>query len=219
MKLVLLHSPLVSAATWSKVAPLLRARGHTVATPDLAPALRAGPPYYPRLAEAVAARDAILVVHSGAGALVPAIAARTPPAGAIFVDALLPHPGKAWFETVPEALGARLRALAKDGWLPPWHRWWPDGALRPLFVDDAAHDAFVADLTDLPLDYFEESAPAVPLAMPSAYLQLSEGYGAEAAAAERAGWPHERLALNHLAMLSQPGPVGAAIERLAMQLR
>jgi hypothetical protein len=54
----------------------------------------------------------VLAGHSGAGALLPAIVDEIAAGGdaadvavhcAIFVDAILPHPGQTWFETAPTA--------------------------------------------------------------------------------------------------------------------
>jgi hypothetical protein len=157
------------------------------------------------------------VVHSGAGALVPPIAALEAVKGVVFVDALLPHPGESWFGGVPEQLGSRLRGMAKDGKLPPWHAWWPKGAMERLLPDRASGAAFLAEQSELPLAYFEESAPEIPLTTPSAYLRLSEAYDADADAAEGAEWPVLRLNLSHLAMLTHPQPVADAIMLLAGQ--
>jgi hypothetical protein len=218
VKLVLLHSPLVGPATWAAVAPLLQARGHGVALPDLTPIMAGDGPYYPELAEAVTAvidEPSVLVVHSGAGALVPAIATLAPVRSVVFVDALLPHPGESWFSGVPEELGAHLRGMAKGGKLPPWHAWWPKGAMERLLPDRAAGAAFLAEQTELPLAYFEEAAPEIALTTPSAYLQLSEAYAGDADVAEGAQWPVLRLNLNHLGMLTHPHPVADAILLLA----
>ncbi len=217
MRLVLLHSPLVGPSTWASLAPLLRVRGHAVAVPDLTPLMAGEGPYYPALAEAASAvaEDCILVVHSGAGALVPSIAILAPLRGAIFVDALLPHPGASWFAGVPEPLGARLRASAKDGRLPPWHAWWPKGAMEALLPDRAQGAAFIAEQGEVPVAYLDEVAPAIPLSTPSAYLQLSGAYKDDADVAEAEGWPVRRLELSHLAMLSHPDTVADAVERLA----
>ena len=220
MRLVLLHSPLVGPATWNAVAPLLQARGHDVAVPDLTPIMTEDGPYYPALAEAAAAAitdPAILVVHSGAGALVPSIAALEAVRGAMFVDALLPHPGESWFGGVPEQLGAKLRSMAKNARLPPWHAWWPKGAMERLLPDRAAGATFLSQQHELPLAYFEEATPEIPLTTPSAYLRLSEAYDADVDSAEAAEWPVLRLNLHHLAMLTHPQPVADAILLLAHQ--
>ena len=53
-------------------------------------------------------------------------------AGAIYADAILPHPGHSWFDTAPADMRERLRAGALMGELPPWNEWWPPGALERL---------------------------------------------------------------------------------------
>src|SRR5690348_6220402 len=78
---VLIHSPLVSPFTWRSTAAALAARGHTARVPDLRDTPGAGPYWQQHAASAAAAladlpadRPLILVAHSGAGALLPAIA-------------------------------------------------------------------------------------------------------------------------------------------------
>lgn len=225
VKLVLLHSPLVGPATWRSLAPVLRARGFEVASADFRADMAGDPPYYPRLIQSAqsllaAARDTstFLVVHSGGGSLVPALAADV--AGAIFVDALMPHPGRAWFETVPAALKVRLEKLAHAGRVPPWHHWWPVGAIRSLFADENSYLQFVTELNEIPLRYLHEPAPDVELqsGFRSAYLQLGPGNANEAALAEQLGWPVRRLPLHHLAMITHPQVVAASIAELVAEL-
>jgi hypothetical protein len=230
VKLVLLHSPLAVPDIWESVAPDLRARGHHVAVPELTPILAGGGPYYPRFADDVA--DAIgpepsktyLIAHSNAGALVPAIAARAALAGVVFVDAVLPYPGRSWLETVPVGLAAHVRGLAEGGCLPPWNCWWPEKTMTTVLPDAAMRDRIFAALPQVPLAYLEERAPDAALATQAAYLLLSPGYHTEAGQAETAGWPVVRMSsqqtpLQHLAMLTHPRRVAAKIESLAARLR
>lgn len=78
-RVVLVHSPLVGAATWELVAADLAARGREVGVPDLTGTVTAGPPYCSRQAEVIArsasGQPAILVGHSGAGQLLAAAGA------------------------------------------------------------------------------------------------------------------------------------------------
>jgi hypothetical protein len=225
VRLVLLHSPLVGTGTWRAIAPALEARGFEVAVPDFAADMAGPPPYYSRLvrtASACVARDsAILVAHSGAGSLVPAIVASGRVSGAIFVDALMPHPGQSWFETVPQTLKTRLENLARNDRVPPWHRWWPQGAIRSLFADEASYVQFALELKEIPLAYLEEPAPDRDLGgdFAGAYLQLGPGSAAEASAAERLGLPVKRLALHHLALLTHVEEVADGIADLARSIQ
>ncbi len=217
--IVLVHSPLVGPGTWRKLAPELEARGQCVIVPDLQPAFQASPPFYPALVTRVTQalpKEArlLLVVHSGAGALLPAIAVENPQVeAAIFLDALLPHPGRPWFDTAPPPLARHLLSLVQAGRLPPWHRWWPDGAIETLLGDRNDYAAFAAELIDVPIDYFEEPAPlsSMPQGVDCFYLQLSEACREDADEALHKGWAVERLEANHLAMLTEPERIATAM--------
>ncbi|MFF5986931.1 alpha/beta fold hydrolase [Prauserella flavalba] len=224
--IVLVHSPLVGPSTWTEAARPLRDKGFDVVVPSLATVVDGEPPFYPRLAEAVAEqtgdRPVVLVGHSGAGALLPAIADALPGEvrAAVFVDAVLPHPGRDWFAAAPPELGTRLESLAVAGRLPPWHEWFPPGALTALFPDAETYRRFVAELPTVPLAYFAERAPEAERWPPPAcgYVRLSEPYDAVADECERLGWPVHRVAADHLAMLTRPGLVAGLVARLVAEL-
>lgn len=213
---LLLHSPLVGPGTWKLVAEALRAQGHRAATPDLRlSALE--PPYYPALAERIAAAGQggdIVVAHSGAGSLV---GTAKNPLGAVFVDALLPHPGRPWLSTVAPQMAEQLAASAKGGLLPAWNAWLPEGALERLLPDPAMREAFLAELEPTPLAYFQEDAPRWPGvdSTRAAYLQLSEAYAAEAKQAANAGSHVVRLPGHHLSMLTDAEKLAETLIALA----
>jgi pimeloyl-ACP methyl ester carboxylesterase len=208
--------------SWRGVAEALRTLGYRrVATPA-ANAWDVAPPYYGALADRVAGEldgePWLLLGHSGAGGLLPAIAERLR-GGAraiVFVDAVLPHPGKTWFETAPPALGEMLRDRANDGSAPSWPDWFPPGVLESLLPDAAARAAFAAEARAIPMAYLAESAPATLIApsTPCGYLQLSTGYETEADAAAAAGWTVAREPLHHLAVIADPERVAAVLHRL-----
>jgi hypothetical protein len=128
---------------------------------------------------------------------------------AVFVDAALPH------LPVPPARMESLRALAVDGWLPPWHEWFPPSALRDLVPDDGVRARFVAGLRPFPLAYFDEPADSRGrLPARCGYLRLSSAYDAELAEARRLGWDTLSAESDHLAPLTRPGPVAANIRAL-----
>lgn len=182
-------------------------------------------PYYPALAAAVAddiaRRDdeqIVLVGHSGAGALLPAVAHATAATvvGMVFVDALLPHPGRTWFDTVPMEMRDQLRGLSRHGKLLPWNEWFPPGTIEGLLPDPALRARFCEELPRVPLAYFDEPAPECPPPPPthSAYLQLSDAYAPEADQAEREGWRVTRRTAHHLAILTEPEEISATLEVL-----
>jgi hypothetical protein len=224
-RFVLLHSPLLGPAAWRPTAAQLERQGFQVETPVWPRLSGVSDDFYAALADGLAAqlggdRPRVLVAHSGAGALVPTLAGRlaTPVVGTVLVDAILPHPGRSWLDTAPAEMRDRLRGGAQMGELPPWDEWWPPGALERLVPDAAAREALLAELEPLPLAYFEEAAPPGELSGPVGYLQLSGAYDDEGVAAGRSGWPLVRLPLHHLAMMTNPEPVAAALVSLTARL-
>ncbi|GAA2277326.1 hypothetical protein GCM10009853_034400 [Glycomyces scopariae] len=227
--LVLLHSPLTGVRAWEPTAEALRSLGHVVALPDLAPAFAHEGPYHPAVAAETAAalveyaahESVVLVAHSGAGELVPAIAEAVPrTSAAVFVDALLPHPGHAWFATATAELGDHLRQVAVDGVLPKWSDWFPPEAIEGLLPDDEEREIFIAGLPRIPLAYFEEIAPEAPNWPPGpcAYLRLSEAYNGEAAKAVELGWPVTELPTDHLAIVTQPEKTARILSALIREI-
>lgn len=224
-RLVLLHSPLLGPLTWQPVAEALRLSGLSVETPAWPRLSTVEGDYYHDLSKGLAAclwdRDEplILVAHSQAGSLIGALDNwLATVVGVIFVDAILQHPDRSWFDTAPATLGAQLRMGATLGELPTWDKWWPPGALERLVPDTAMRDALLADLEPIPSAYFEHAAPSDVFMGPAAYLQLSGAYSDEADQGVRYGWPVVRLPLHHLAMLTHAEAVAGAIESLAERL-
>ena len=222
--IAMVHSPLTGPSTWEPTAEALRAYGFRVLVPSLAEAFDEGP-HYPAAAETVAAQipevgpeaHITLVAHSGAGALVPAISAAVPHArAAVFVDALLPHPGQTWFDTVPAEMRERQLALAEGGRLPKWSEWFPPETIAELLPDAEQREAFIEELPTLPLAYFEEAAPEAPdWPLPEcSYLQLSDAYRDVAAEAERLDWPVRRIEGDHLSIVTRPEPVAEVLSEL-----
>jgi hypothetical protein len=224
-RLVLLHSPLLGPMCWRPAAAVLRGRGREVETPSWPRLSTLGDDAYAALANSMAATlgrggPAVVVAHSGAGALIPSVAAlaKGSLAGVVYCDAILPHPGLSWLDTAPPNLASQLLAGARDGRLPPWDQWWPPGALERLIPDHRLRMALVEELEPIPVGYFEELAPELELEAPTAYLQLSGAYVEEAQTGGRRGWPVVRLPLHHLAMLTHAEAVAGAVLGLAERL-
>ena len=99
-RFVLIHSPSVGPRTWQPVAHRLTALGWEATVPSLLHITDEGPPFWPRVVEAVRVglgtaehgQGVVLVAHSNAGLFLPVIAAALPGQvrGCIFVDAALP---------------------------------------------------------------------------------------------------------------------------------
>ena len=201
---VLVASPFTGPFAWSLVADELRARGTGVAVDggdnvDLAPPV-------------------VVVGHSGAGPHLPRIAARLDGVrGMVLVDALLPHPGRSWAQTVPDEFAARLRAQAVDGRLPRWPQWWGEERMRALLPDDTLRDAFVRSCPGVPVDVIDEVMAELP-EPPAVFVQLSDAYAPETTAARDRGWPVLVLDAHHLALLTGPGLIADTLVRAAALL-
>ena len=224
---VLIHSPLVGPLTWALVADELRHRDIEVVVPSLYDVEDTGAPYWKQHAAAViralepisADRPLILVGHSGAGPLLPAIRQMIPHhvAAYIFADAGIPANGASrldLFES-PEAAN-QFRQAAPDGLLPIWS----DEDLREVIPDAGLRRRFVAELRPLPLAVYEEPIPVFdgwPDA-PCGYLLFSPVYATLAARARRDGWAYRELDAGHFHMLVDPKAVANALVELVEQM-
>ncbi len=224
---VLIHSPLVGPLSWESVAAELRRREVAAVVPSLLPALAGDPPYAPRFAATVsdavagAALDAglILAGHSAAGQYLPAVRAALPrdAAACLYVDSARPARDRTLLENAPPEFAALVRELSDGASLPPWSEWFGPDAMRVVLPDATVRARFVAELPRVPLALFEERLawPAGLPVVPSGYLQLSAGYGADAEQARARGWPLRALDGSHLQMLVDPGAVADALLRVA----
>jgi hypothetical protein len=218
---VLIHSPLVGPTTWLPVADELLRRGREAVVPSLLGIATAPAPQWRHAQEAVRAVAAetavpvVLVGHSGAGQLLPAIAdALAVEVALVFVDSFLP-PASGSVRLAPPDLMSQLRALANDGVLPPWSSWFGEDAMRELVPEERLRATLEQELPRLPLSYFEASVPLPGgwSSRPCAYLLFSgEPYAKSAARARDQGWAVAEIAgAGHLAMASDPIPVTDAL--------
>jgi hypothetical protein len=224
--MALVHSPFLDPFCWAAVESVLVGQGRAARRLDLRDGLLAGIGFYEafgRIAARQLSGPSVLVVHSGAGALVPMIARHGGGTvrGAVFVDALLPHPGRSWFDTAPRALVERLRAKSVDGLAPPWPQWAPPGSLRQLLPDTFVRARVEQGSAPIPLAFLEERAPRPDLSgqLPCGFLQLSPGYDTEATQAAADDWPVARISGHHLSLVTDPDAVSTEIVRLVECLR
>lgn len=215
-RLVLVHSPFVGPVSWQATAAVL---------PDAVVVDYGGvrgPDWYGRVGREVAVQAGAApwtaVLHSGAGGFAPALAAASASlAGFVFIDAILPHPGRSVLDTAPAELAAHLRRVTTDGRLAPWNRWFDVDPTPRMIPDADARAAFVADLPRTPFAFLEAVAPdhAGWEALPAAYLQLSRTYHQTADRAAARGWTVRRERLHHLAMASDPRRIAELLNEAA----
>jgi pimeloyl-ACP methyl ester carboxylesterase len=220
--LVLVHSPFLGPSAWAWVAQELERHGR----PAVTPALRTvgDTPYRPwrdvwETVHAVSAHGAasvVLVGHSAAGSLLPAIAQSDPGrvAAITFVDTFLP-PASGTARLVPAEFADELSALATADVLPPWSSWFGEEAMRDLMPDAARRARVEQDMPRLPLSVRDTELP-VPDGWdrrPCAHLLLSaEPYAASAAAARARGWPTAEVhGGKHLDLVRRPAAVATAL--------
>ena len=156
-------------------------------------------------------RPLVLVGHSGAGLLLPAVQQVTARAvaGYMFVDAGIPRDGASRLEFMdaesPEWAQQLRQLLVSGGRFPSWI----DEDLRELIPDARLHQGLLAELRPRPLAFFAEPIPVFdgwPDA-PCGYLQLSQAYDVPAAQARKAGWAYRKLDAGHFHMLVDPAAV------------
>jgi pimeloyl-ACP methyl ester carboxylesterase len=221
MKFVLVHSPLVGPTTWRWIANALSTAGHETIVPDLRDAAVAGRPDAV-ISTAVAATpqewtEVVVVGHSGAGSILPSIAAESGHRAVrmVFVDAGLP-PCEGRVTSSADFLD-QLRALAVDGVLPRWSTWWGDGVMEALVPDHQRRTELEAEMIEVPLAYFE-SAFDVPVGWcdsAASFLLLSEAYRDDAERARTMGWRTIERIGNHLDIVNDADAIANTIIELA----
>lgn len=229
-RFVLIHSPLCGPLTWGLVAQELRRQGVAVELPAFGDDGTATAAYWQQHVSAIVHalagvstdRPLILVAHSGAGPLLPAIGAALPQTiGAyLFADAGLPHPAFSRLDemaqNVPDIAAGLRASLMTGGRYPTWR----DDDLRELIPDARLRAGMVAELQPRALDYFTEPLPTIagwPDA-PCGYLRFSAAYDQAAAEAHRRGWPVHKFAADHFHQLVDPDGVAAALLALSRTL-
>lgn len=219
MSLLLIPSPLVGPASWTRVATHLREHGEEVRV------VETGAPSRPQhVLDAVVESgrdlaDVVLVPHSNAGLYAPLLSERLHVTATVYVDAALAGMGPDT-AMAPPGLRTMLRDLADaDGVLPPWTQWWDE--IGDLFPDASSQAEIERGQPRLPLSYFDArlAVPAGWADRPSAYLAFGDTYADEVAFARSRSWPVEVMPGGHLHGLHDPGAVATAILRLAGLIR
>jgi len=216
---VLLHSPLVGPSTWAPVARRLP----NAVVPSFLPVADAQPPFWPLVAETVAAAvaplptetEVVLVGHSNAGRFMPVVvdAIDRTVRACVFVDASLPARA-GLTDAVSPALLEIARRKADGARLPPWSQWWDEADIAALFPDTQTMREICDEQPRLPLSYFEQQIP-VPAGWddrPCSYLMFgTNGDDEKAADARERGWRVDHMRGLHLHQLVDPDAVAATI--------
>lgn len=219
--LLLVHSPLVGPSSWRPLDETARDRGYGVLRPDLTSVAVAPPPQWQHMVSvAVEATpghsDVVVVGHSGAGAILPAIAERVGDQlrAVVFVDAVVP-PSTGAHMTSPPVLDL-LDSKTVDGRLAVWLAWWPSDVVDELVPDPRDQIELRADMPRLPRAFFDDAIPVPPgwSSGPCAYLRLSAAYDSEYAEAAKMGWARSAIAGTHLSIFAEPARVLDEIEAL-----
>jgi hypothetical protein len=188
---LLVHPPLLGPAVLRPLAAHLRAEGHAVAVPDLRPAVDTAPGWPERwttLAAGGGTAD-VVVGFSGAGVVLPAVAAAVGARRVVWVDAIVP--ARSGATTPSDDMRALVAPLVRDGRIADWTSWWGPDALPELIPEPGLRSAVQAEGHQLPADFYDIPVP-VPGSWPedgARYVWLSPAYDGDAAEAADRGWP------------------------------
>ncbi len=211
-RFLLLHSPLVGPASLAPTASALVDVGHDVVLPDLTGVADEPRPAWmvDRALDAGAGVD-VVVAHSGAGALLPVVAAGAGARAAVFLDAVLPEVGaRSW--TADDAQRALFEEHTQpDGRLRPWLEWWPPALVEQLLPDPVVRAEVAGACPRLPASFYDHAVPLPRAWVPSAYVALGGAYADEVRRAADHGWPVRSLGRSHLATVTHADEVAAAI--------
>ncbi len=215
---LLVHPPLLGPAVLGPLADALRRRGHVVAGPDLRSALDSAAGWYDRYTDRAAAAGPAEVVlgFSGAGVVLPAVAAAVGARRVVWLDAVVP--ARTGATRTPPERRAQLAGLVRNGRIAAWPTWWPPEVLAAELPDEALRTAVAAEALALPADFYDVPVP-VPAHWPDGdvhYVHLSGAYDGDADEARARGWDVTGDgAGSHLEVTTHPRRVAEAVDRPA----
>jgi hypothetical protein len=212
----LIHSPLVGPLTWQLVRHEMEKRGIEVNVPVLVERPNSTGPYWQQHAESFAKslnlipknRHIVLVAHSGAGPLLPAIRQLLMHsiAANVFVDAGIPRDRSSRMD---------LMKLQDQPWAEGFHQellqgerfpTWNEDDLREVISDDELRHKMVTEIKPRSLAFFTEPIPVFKgwPDVPCAYIKFSGSYDWDLKQARQAGWLARELNAGHFHMLVDP---------------
>ena len=219
---ILIHSPLVGTLTWKLVAEQMLQRGFDVIVPMLSDSPDSKEPYWKQHAESFSQELAnisgdpsvILIAHSGAGPLLPALRQSIPnPVHAyVFVDAGIPH----------NTTRLDMMKSEESDWAEQFQKFleggerfpnWSSEDLSEILPDKNLREQLVAEIRPRGLDFFTEPIPVFdgwPDA-PCAYILFSPPYKRAELEARQKAWRTYELEAGHFHMLVDAPAVTAII--------
>ena len=227
---VLLHSPLVGPFTWEPVRKILAEQGFQAMMPAVWDDPDSALPYWQQHAESTAKditqipeqQKVVLVAHSGAGPLLPAVRQKLthPVFSYVFVDAGIPRDGLSRLD---------LMKLEDAEWAEQFHQsllqgevfpTWTENDLKEIVSNAESRQKLVDELHPRSLPFFIEQIPVQsdwPDA-PSIYIKFSQAYEWDAMQAKQSGWPVYAIDAGHFHMLVDPVAVADLLVTVVQNL-
>lgn len=210
-------------STWERVAAELNGRQRRTLVPTLTDDATSSDPYWQQHAQAVAQaatqlpanEQLVLVAHSGAGPLLPAIREQLQQSVVryIFVDAGMPHHNLTRLEQMAlddADWAASFRTSLEQGARYPT---WQADDLQSIIPLAEARRRLVAEIKPRDLSFFNEPIPVFadwPDA-PGAYIHFTPPYNYAAERAAKMGWPVHKHAAGHFHMLVNPQQIASLL--------
>jgi pimeloyl-ACP methyl ester carboxylesterase len=219
---LLVHGAWADGSSWSKVVPLLEAKGFRVVAVQIPLTSFADDIAATQRAIALEDGPVLLVGHSYAGAVITEAGNDPKVAGLVYVSAVAPDKGESAFgliTSVPTPIGAELRP-DKSGFL----KLSPEGMAKDFAQDLSAKEIAVLTATQVPVSVAamkgEVTNPAWK-SKPSWYIIAANDRAIspelEAAQAKKIGATTTTVSSSHVIMLAQPSKVAGVIGEAASQ--
>ncbi|AKU95735.1 salicylate esterase [Labilithrix luteola] len=214
---------------WQRVTPILNRHGFQTVTPQLRTTGEDRTPaktvtlddWVEDLSAAVSGlADAILVAHSFAGYVAAALLERQPRSirKLIFLDAVLPQPGRSWFDVMGPDVAGFMTSLASDGATPWFTREQLDQMYPGHGIVDADFAWMKSHLTPQPIATYANVSITKPLETATAnvaYVRCLRVAPPAADLTTHPGWEHRTLDAGHWPMITDPAETAQVIIELA----
>jgi hypothetical protein len=217
---LLLHSPLVGPSTMKPMVSALEAFGWEAFVIDNRDGLESPTMFLEHAARQTRWKNAVLIGHSGAGAFLPALAAKCDALASVFVDAVLP-PREGAFRPSASFIAFLDTVTTHDGLLARWDKWWPAGVVENLVPQRVMRDAITAEFPRVSRRFYDHDVevPAGWSERSCCYLGLSPAYDQECERAMTWRWPVQRLNGQHLDIAANSAVVADAVVALISELK